>query len=178
MDKVAGSGVDEFFTPEYAVLPLLKYIPKDKHVWCPFDTEDSKIVNLLRKHGNQVTATHLSTGHDFFTTVPYGELVVSNPPYSKKGEVFQRLFDIKLPFAMLVGVVGLFESDGRFNMFAGNPFEIMYMNRRVSYFKDFADPKPLLNPPFSSVWLTSQLLPAKIIFERIDKSPRKEPNEK
>ena len=27
MDKVAGSGNDEFFTPDYAITPILKYIP-------------------------------------------------------------------------------------------------------------------------------------------------------
>lgn len=26
MDKVAGSGNDEFYTPEYAIKPLLKYL--------------------------------------------------------------------------------------------------------------------------------------------------------
>lgn len=27
MDKVAGSGNDEFYTPEYAIEPLIGYIP-------------------------------------------------------------------------------------------------------------------------------------------------------
>lgn len=27
MDKVAGSGNDEFYTPEYAITPLFKYLP-------------------------------------------------------------------------------------------------------------------------------------------------------
>lgn len=27
MDKVAGSGNDEFYTPEYAIAPLYKYLP-------------------------------------------------------------------------------------------------------------------------------------------------------
>lgn len=28
LDKVANSGNDEFYTPDYAIKPLLKYIPK------------------------------------------------------------------------------------------------------------------------------------------------------
>ncbi len=43
---------------------------------------------------------------------------------------------------MLVGVVGLFESQRRFSMFRDNPFEIMFMNKRVSYFEDYADQQP------------------------------------
>lgn len=27
MDKVAGSGNDEFYTPDYAITPLEKYLP-------------------------------------------------------------------------------------------------------------------------------------------------------
>ena len=70
---------------------------------------------------------------------------------------------------MLVGVVGLFESQTRFEMFRDNPFEIMYFNKRISYFKDYSDQKPALNPPFSTVYLTHNILPQKIIFEQIDK---------
>jgi hypothetical protein len=97
------------------------------------------------------------------------DIIISNPPYSKKGEVFERLFQLNKPFAMLVGIVGLFESDKRFDMFKNNNFEIMYLNRRVSYFKNYSDQKPSLNPPFSSVYITKGLLPKQIIFEEINK---------
>ena len=29
---------DESYTPDYGVKPILKYIPKDAIVWCPFDS--------------------------------------------------------------------------------------------------------------------------------------------
>ena len=35
---------DECYTLSYAVKPILKYIPKDAVVWCPFDTECSEFV--------------------------------------------------------------------------------------------------------------------------------------
>ena len=97
------------------------------------------------------------------------DYIISNPPYSIKAEVFNRLFSLGIPFAMLVGVVGLFESQNRFNMFKNNDFEIMYMNKRVSYFESYEDQKPALNPPFSSVYITSNILPDRIIFEEINK---------
>lgn len=81
----------------------------------------------------------------------------------------QKLFEIGKPFAMLVGVVGLFESQKRFEMFAKNDFEILYMNRRIAYFKDYSEQKPSLNPPFSSVYLCSGILPKQIVFEEIIK---------
>lgn len=97
------------------------------------------------------------------------DYIISNPPYSVKGEVLQRLFDIGIPFAMLVGVVGLFESQKRFDMFRQNDFEIMYMNRRVAYFKSYQEQKPSLNPPFSSVYVCRGILPKQIVFEEIKK---------
>lgn len=44
MDKVAGSGNDEFYTPEYAITPIMKYIPSGAKIWCPFDTKESLFV--------------------------------------------------------------------------------------------------------------------------------------
>ena len=82
---------------------------------------------------------------------------------------FEKLFEIGKPFAMLVGVVGLFESERRFSMFQKNKFEVMWLNKRVAYFKNYEDHKPSLNPPFSSVWLTSGVLPQGNVFERIEK---------
>ena len=170
MDKVAGSGNDEFYTPIYAIKPIMKYIKPNSKIWCPFDTEDSNFVKLLKEAGHKVIATHIVNGEDFFNIdIPKVDYIISNPPYSVKGKVFKKLFDIGIPFAMLVGVVGLFESEERFSMFNENDFEIMYLNRRVSYFKDYSDQKPSLNPPFQSVYVCKGMLPKQIVFERIDK---------
>ena len=110
-------------------------------------------------------------GIDFFNCeVPKCDYIISNPPYSLKTEVFDRLFSIGKPFAMLVGVVGLFESKKRFSMFRDNDFEIMYFDKRISYFQSYDDQKPSLNPPFSSVYLCSGILPKQIVFEELNKS--------
>lgn len=169
LDQVANSGNDEFYTPAYAITPILKYVKPNSKVWCPFDTEDSLFVKMLREAGHKVIATHLATGKDFFHHEEVCDYIISNPPYSLKGEVFNRLFEIGKPFAMLVGIVGLFESQKRFNMFKNNEFEVMYMNKRIAYFKDYAEQKPSLNPPFSSVYICSGMLPSQIVFEEINK---------
>ena len=158
---------DEFYTPKYAIAPLIKYLPEGK-CWCPFDTVQSIISKEVSKVSD-VVSTHIQDGFDFFNHEEDCDFIVSNPPYSLKGDVFERLFSLGKPFAMLVGIVGLFESKKRFNMFKENEFEVMYLDKRVSYFKDYNDPKPVLNPPFSSVWLCSKILPKQIVFEEIDK---------
>ena len=176
MDRVAGSGNDEFYTPGYAVRPILEYIPKGSKVWCPFDTEESMFVKMIIDNGSSVVCTHIHNQVDFLEKSEYTDMIIeecdfiiSNPPYSIKADVFERLFEIGKPFAMLVGVVGLFESQRRFDIFRDNKFEIMYMNRRVSYFKDYSDMKPSLNPPFSSVYICKNILEDRIVFKEIDK---------
>ena len=175
MDIVAGSQNDEFYTPDYAIYPIIRYLKKGSNVWCPFDTFESNFVKILEKEGFKVYATHKNNGQDFFNfKVPLEcDYIISNPPYSLKFEVLERLFSIKIPFAMLVGVVGLFESKKRFKMFSDNDFEIMYFDKRISYFKDFNEQKPSINPPFSSVYVGSGILPKQIMFERISSAPAK-----
>lgn len=169
MDKIAGSQNDEFYTPPYAIYPILKYLKKNSVIWCPFDTDCSWFVKLFKEHGHEVVFSHLNKGEDFFKTEKKCDYIISNPPYSLKAEVFQRLFLLNIPFAMLVGIVGLFESQNRFNMFKDNKFEIMYFNKRISYFKNYDDQKPSINPPFSSVYITKDILPDRIIFETLSK---------
>ena len=128
-------------------------------------------VKELRAHGCEVIPTHIYNGQDFFSVeIPECDYIISNPLYSGKGDVLERLFKIGKPFAMLVGVVGLFESQKRFDMFKQNEFEIMYLNRRISYFKSYDDEKPSLNPPFSSVYVCHGMLPKTIVFEKISKA--------
>lgn len=162
---------DEFYTPNYAIVPLLKYLKPNSRIWCPFDTKESNFVKLFISKGHNCVFTHIELGVDFFNCeIPNNiDYIISNPLYSLKAEVFERLFSIGKPFGMLVGVVGIFESKRRFNMFKNNKFEIMYFDKRVSYFKDYSDQKPSLNPPFSSVYITSNILPSDIIFEEIEK---------
>lgn len=171
MDKVAGSGNDEFYTPSYAIEPLKKYLVDFNSIWCPFDTAESSFVKEFSSMDKEVIHSSLLEGVDFFEQeVPAVDCIVSNPPYSKKYEVLNRLFNIGKPFAMLVGVVGLFESSKRFNMFKNNDFEIMYFDKRIAYFKSYEDKKTTLNPPFSSVYICHNILPSKIVFEEINKN--------
>jgi hypothetical protein len=170
MDIVAGSQNDEFYTPSYAIEPLFKYIKPNSTIWCPFDTNQSLFVKLLKNQGHTVINTHLANGGNFFDIAPPKcDYIISNPPYSLKYEVFAKLFEIGKPFAMLVGVVGLFESQKRFNLFKNNDFEVMYFNKRISYFKSYEEQKASLNPPFSSVYIAKSLFPRQINFESINK---------
>ena len=94
---------DEQYTPAYAVAPIIKYIPGNKIVWCPFDTEHSEYVLALKAAGIRVVHSHILTGEDFFVYEPEEwDLIVSNPPFSIKQKVVERCLALGKPFALLV----------------------------------------------------------------------------
>ena len=65
-DEIAGSKNDEYYTPVYAIEPLLKYIQPHSTIWCPFDLNESLYVKTFRDSGHEVINTHIEYGQDFF----------------------------------------------------------------------------------------------------------------
>lgn len=45
---------DEFYTPRYAIEPLLRYLKPKSKILCPFDTEESLYVKVLKGNGHYV----------------------------------------------------------------------------------------------------------------------------
>ena len=92
---------DEMYTPFYAVEPLVKHLKNSGHktVWCPFDEEWSAYVRMFKEDGFNVIRSSLSDGKDFFQyepDEPY-DVIISNPPFSKKDEVLLRLDELGKP---------------------------------------------------------------------------------
>ena len=77
MDKLAGSGNDEFYTPYYAIKPILKYIKPNSTVWCPFDTSDSFYVKAMEIEGHNVIFTHINNGEDFLLLMCQNVIILS-----------------------------------------------------------------------------------------------------
>lgn len=155
---------DEYYTPACAVRPIMKYLKPGAAVWCPFDTEDSQYVKILSENGFAVTYGHIWTGQDFFTVpVPDCDYIISNPPYSRKGEVIKRLYEIGKPFAMLINFQGIFDSKERFKMFRGNRVEMLWLSPRVSYMR--GDGAPEKRAPFQSGYLCCGICERQLEFE-------------
>lgn len=108
--------------------------------------------------------SHIDLGQDFFkmnfdlSSVDY---IISNPPYSKKTEVLEHLYQLNKPFMMLIGCVGIFESQKRFEMFKQNGVEVLIFNKRVKFIKDDGN----FTAPFSSWYICKGIFKDKINFE-------------
>ena len=160
---------DEYYTPSYAVYPIIKYLKQGSTVWCPFDKEESNFVQVLAKEGFNVIYGHIETGQDFFKVdVPKCDYIISNPPYSLKGEVFKRLIEIGKPYAMLINFQGIFDNKNRFEMFKNNRTEMLWLSPRVNYIKQ-GDYKAS-GVPYQSGYLCSGIFEKQLNFEYLDKS--------
>ena len=161
------SGCDEWYTPDYAVYPIIKYIPKGSIVWCPFDTKESNFVKILNKEGYKVINTHIDNGEDFFSIdIPNCDYIISNPPYSIRNDILTKLFEINKPFAMLMNTNGIFDSQVRWKLFKENQFGLIYLNKRVNYMKEYGV-KEKSAPPFQSAYITHNMVTDRIVFEEI-----------
>ena len=87
-------------TPRYVFEMLKPYIPKGKMLSDPFHG-DGKSAQILRQLGF-IVKDH--KGQDFFKLRKrdFGSVIVSNPPFSKKQEVLQRLKDLGIPFIVIL----------------------------------------------------------------------------
>lgn len=159
---------DEYYTPAYAVLPIEKYLKRKSTIWCPFDKETSEFVKIFNNMGHTVIYGHIETGQDFFNVeVPMCDYIISNPPYSLKNQVFERLFKIGVPFAMLINFQGIFDHKDRFKMFRDNRTEMLWLSPRVNYIKPDSDNAS--GVPFQSGYLCSNIFKEQLNFEFIKK---------
>ena len=162
--KVKGK-TDEWYTPASAVEPIVKYITEYPVVWCPFDTEESNFVQVLRQKDFQVISSHIDEGKDFFTYEPeQWDILVSNPPYSLRNEILARAISFNKPFALLMNTNGLFDSKIRFDMFKTINFSLSYLRGRVNYMKEYGQVEKS-SPPFQSAYICHRLSYDKIIFQ-------------
>lgn len=159
---------DEWYTYENSVELIIPYLEKSGFatIWCPFDTKDSNFVKKLTAEGFSVVYGHIDTGQDFFAhdKVPKGvEVVVSNPPFSKRQKIFEKLFGWKIPFALIMNSNGLFDAKARFDLFNDNQFELLIPKGRMKFFKE--EDTKRNSPNFQSIYVCSQILDKQVILD-------------
>jgi hypothetical protein len=118
---------------------------------------------LLKANGCEVIWSHLADGKDFFQYEPEKEYdcIISNPPFSRKIEVFERLYDLGKPFAMLMNIECLnYQVVG--NMFYNHDsdLQLLIVDKKVSY-----DGKMAM---FNSSYFCKEMLPQSLVFKHLE----------
>jgi len=159
----AGSN-DECYTPAYGVEPILQYIPKGATVWCPFDTEESEFVKQISKQ-NEVVYSHIFTGQDFFEYEPdHWDVIVSNPPFTKKRNYFERALSFNKPFALIMTNTWLNDSAPK-QLFAEKDLQLLMFDKRMRFLNP--DGRPNDKITFSSSYYCWNFLPKQIICSKL-----------
>ena len=159
---------DEYKTPKYAIYPLVNFLPKYKTIWCPFDTPESNFVKILSdqtdKHQQplfKVLFSHIKYGQDFFKyEPPEWDIIVSNPPFTKKRLFFERSLSFQKPFALLMTNQWLQDSAPK-KLFRDRDLQLLMFEKRVHYEQNGVTRK---DTPFSSSYFCWNLLPKQIIM--------------
>lgn len=156
---------DECLTLEYAVRPILKYIPKGAVVWCPFDTAESNFVKLIEANGNKVIHSHISEGKDFYTYEPseHWDCIVSNPPFTNKRLIFERALSFGKPFALIMSNTWLNDATPK-QLFAERDLQLLMFDKRMRFLNNGEIQNKIT---FSSSYFCYNFLPKQIIMETL-----------
>ena len=162
---------DEIFTPFYAVKPILKYLSKDKVIWCPFDEEWSAYVQLFEEEGFKVIRSSLAEGQNFFDYEPkeHYDVIVSNPPFSKKDKVLKRLHELDKPYAMLLPLAVL-QGNSRFKYI--KDCEWLGFDKRIGFHTNNDFQNYTKGTAFATGYLCKGILPEKLILEQLEEYER------
>ena len=124
------SNHDDWMTPFSAWNDIKNYIPKDKIIWEAF-------------YGDGQSGTHLETlgfnviheDIDFFEN-DKGEIVVSNPPFTKIPEILERLKKLNKPFILIMPSSKINTQYFR-KLFSSetNPIQIIIPKKRIHFEK-------------------------------------------
>ena len=119
---------DDYMTPKTAWENISHLIPSDKVIWEPF-YGDGKSGYYLTELGFNVIHRDI----DFFTN-NFGDIIVSNPPFSKSKEILTRLKILDKPFILILPSQKINTSYVR-NLFMGENLQIIIPRKRIHFEK-------------------------------------------
>ena len=149
---------DNYMTLESSWSNITDYIPKDKIIYEPF-YGDGTSGEFLRKLGCK-KVIHEDT--DFFENSFEYDMIISNPPFRFKKQIFQRLKEIGKPFIMICPITTL-----GYKYFLDNytnEIQLIVPAKRMKFRKLNTD-NAKYAPPFSTFYFCYKMnLPKDLIF--------------
>lgn len=152
---------DAWETPDHAWDAVLKFVSKSLIIWEPFYCT-GRSGRYIKNRG--YTVYH--EDRDFFKYQPDRfDIIVSNPPFSNKEEVFQRLLTFNKPFAMLIPLNSVANNFIKrcFNTAdLRSKLQLLFTAKKVNFLRNG---KPGPNCSFNVTWLCYGMgLPFPVVF--------------
>jgi hypothetical protein len=149
---------DNYVTNKSDWEKIIQYIPTDKQIWSPFYC-DGKQKEYFAELGYDI----IHEDENFFENNK-GDIIIDNPPFSKKKEILKRLKELNKPFiiicpSMMIGYK-------YFQEHFANEIQILIPKKRIGFkHLDDEDNNKIVTPPFGSFYYCYKMnLPKDLIF--------------
>ena len=158
MSFVQDKDSDNYITNKYEWERIKEYIPTDKIIWSPFYC-DGKQKEYFKELGYDI----IHEDKDFFSYTPEYDIIIDNPPFSKKNEILNKLNDLDKPFILICPSMLLSYKYFQTN-FKDKNIQLIIPYKRMN-FKHLNSNKKNYSPPFASFYYCYKMnLPKDIIF--------------
>ena len=134
---------DNYITNKAEWERIKDYIPTDKKIWSPFYC-DGKQKEYFKDMGFDI----IHEDEDFFKNNK-GDIIVDNPPFSKKKEIFLRLKELDKPFILIVPSVMLCYK--YFQEYFSDNLQIIVPKSRIK-FRNLNNHNKNYSPPYASFY--------------------------
>lgn len=134
---------DNYNTNKEDWIRIKDYIPLDKKIWSPFYCDGKQ-----KDHFKDMGFDIIHEDEDFFSYTPEYDMVIDNPPFSKKKEILKRLKELDKPFILVCPSMLLsykyFQEDFK-------DIQILIPYKRIN-FRHLTSTKRNYSPPFASFY--------------------------
>ena len=134
----SSASIDNCQTPDYALAPLLSFVPSDWIVW-ESAMGEGNLCRALADSGRDVIGTDIQMMErfNFFEYDPERDLCkwdvqITNPPYSIKYQWLQRSYELGKPFALLIPVESIGAAKGN-KLIARYGAQFILFTQRVNF---------------------------------------------
>tara|TARA_R110000803_G_C11788481_1_gene297688 strand:- start:50 stop:535 length:486 start_codon:yes stop_codon:yes gene_type:complete len=125
---------DDWMTPNHAWRNIEEFIPRDKVIWEAFMGDGTSGQNL-----EELGFSVIHNQNDFFESNE-GDIVVSNPPFSRKKDILTRLKELDKPFILLLPQNSI--NNNYIRELYGTDLQIIIPRRRIQFIKNGEDGHP------------------------------------
>ena len=133
---------DNYATDKNVWEIIKKYIPQNKKIYAPFYC-DGKQKEYFKAMGFDIIHEDVN----FFTNTFDYDMIIDNPPFSKKKEILTKLREIDKPFILIIPTCLL--SLKWFQNLYSNKIQVIIPMKRLT-FTHLTHPKEGYTPPFGS----------------------------
>lgn len=154
---------DDYQTPPEGLTALFYILPNSWTIWEPA-AGDGIMANALEQKGYTVIRSDIHKGFDFLKNDPVWDfdVIVTNPPYSKKFEFLKRACVLNKPFALLLPYTTR-ETVKRQDLFIVYDLKELTPKKRINFIPPIGIKNSSVN--FPTEWVTRGLLDRAVDYE-------------